>query len=122
MFGQFAHFSFAPAGNDYSEPLSDRSGRASTRCWKSGSAQCLTLAAPDYSIADIATFPWTAQPRSPRRANGTTTRPRALVQRDRRAPGGEGAIAKVDGIKSSRETAKAEDMDRFFGRGQYART
>ena len=32
-----------------------------------------------------------------------------------------GALKKVEAIKSSRETASAEDKDRFFGRGRCAR-
>jgi hypothetical protein len=31
------------------------------------------------------------------------------------------ALAKIETIQSVRETAKPEDMDRFFGRGKFAR-
>jgi hypothetical protein len=31
------------------------------------------------------------------------------------------ALAKVETIPSVRETAKSEDVDRFFGRGRWAR-
>jgi GST-like protein len=122
MFGQLTHFkNFAPAGNDYSlsryqtevlrlyELLEQRLG---TNAWLGGA---------DYSIADIATFPWTANhkmqgvrleehPNLARWYNAIAARP--AVQR---------AIKKVEAIKSSRETATAEDKDRFFGRGRYAR-
>jgi hypothetical protein len=36
-------------------------------------------------------------------------------------PAVQRAIKKVEAIKSSRETATADDKDRFFGRGLYAR-
>jgi GST-like protein len=122
MFGQLTHFkNFAPAGNDYSlsryqtevlrlyELLEQRLG---ANAWLGGA---------DYSIADIATFPWTANhkmqgvrleehPNLARWYNAIAARP--AVQR---------AIKKVEAIKSSRETATAEDKDRFFGRGRYAR-
>jgi GST-like protein len=79
------------------------------------------LGGPEYSIADIATFPWTANhnihgvrfedhPNLERWTNAIAKRP--AVQR---------AIKKVEAIKSSRETATADDKDRFFGRGRYAR-
>jgi GST-like protein len=122
MFGQFTHFkNFAPAGNDYAmsryqtevkrlyEVLEDRLGKSAY------------LGGPDYSIADVATFPWTANhklhgvrfenhPNLERWTNAIAARP--AVQR---------AIKKVEAIKSSRENAKPDDMDRFFGRGRYAR-
>jgi GST-like protein len=122
MFGQLTHFkNFAPAGNDYSlsryqtevlrlyELLEQRLGASA---WLGGA---------DYSIADIATFPWTANhkmqgvrleahPNLARWYNAIAARP--AVQR---------AIKKVEAIKSSREVATAEDKDRFFGRGRYAR-
>jgi GSH-dependent disulfide-bond oxidoreductase len=122
MFGQLTHFkNFAPAGNDYSlsryqtevlrlyELLEQRLGASA---WLGGA---------DYSIADIATFPWTANhkmqgvrleahPNLARWYNAIAARP--AVQR---------AIKKVEAIKSSRETATAENKDRFFGRGRYAR-
>ena len=79
------------------------------------------LGGAEYSIADIATFPWTRNhnihgvrfednPNLARWFNAIPARP--AVQR---------ALKKVDAIKSSRETATAEDKDRFFGRGRYAR-
>ncbi len=122
MFGQFTHFRmFAPAGQDYSlsryrtellrlyDLLNARLGASAY------------LGGPDYSIADIATFPWTANhkaqgvkledlPNLARWFNAISARP--AVQR---------ALKKVEAIKSSRDTASEEDKDRFFGRGRFAR-
>ncbi len=124
MFGQLTHFtSFAPPGNDYSvsryrtevkrlyEVLEQRLARTGAY-----------LGGADYTIADIATFPWTRNhdrhgvrwednPNLARWFNAIAARP--AVQR---------ALAKVETIKSSRETASPDDLDRFFGRGRYART
>ena len=89
MFGQLTHFKkFAPPGNDYSlsryqtevlrlyDVLEARLG---------GSAW---LGGPDYSIADIATFPWTANYKAQGVPLEEQAEPRALVQRDRRAARG----------------------------------
>jgi GST-like protein len=122
-FGQVTHFNtFAPqTGNDYArsryrsellrlyEVLDQRFGVSAY------------LGGPDYSIADIATFPWTANhkmqgvkiedhPNLARWIDAISARP--AVQR---------ALKKIDAIKSSRDTASDEDKDRFFGRGRYAR-
>jgi GST-like protein len=122
-FGQFTHFnSFAPKpGNEYSlnryrtemkrlyELLETRLGRAKF------------LGGDEYSVADIATFPWTRQhdvhgvkwednPNLARWFNGINERPAV-----------KNAIAKVMALKSSRDTATEDNKDRFFGRGKYAR-
>jgi GST-like protein len=84
-------------------------------------AKSAYLGGPEYSIADIATIPWTTNhnihgvrfedhPNLERWSNAIAKRP--AVQR---------ALKKVEAIKSSRETATDDDKDRFFGRGRYAR-
>jgi GST-like protein len=79
------------------------------------------LGGEDYSIADIATFPWTrnhdmhgvswgANPNLARWFNAISERPAVKA-----------ALAKIGIIKSNRETASEDDKDRFFNRGRYAR-
>ncbi len=121
-FGQVVHFSrFAPPGNDYSksrymtemlrlyELLEARLGRSAY------------LGGPDFSIADIATFPWTRNhdmfgvkwsehPNLERWFDAIAARP--AVKK---------ALATVDSIQSSRDTASDDAKDRIFGRGKYAR-
>src|SRR5450631_4063480 len=91
IFGQFVHFTRFAAAGD------------------------------DYSIADIATFPWTRNhdafgvkwaehPNLARWFDAVAARP--AVKR---------ALAKVDAIVSSRDHATDEAKDRIFGRGAYAR-
>jgi GSH-dependent disulfide-bond oxidoreductase len=123
MFGQWNHFQlFAPkTGNEYAmsrytselkrlyDVLEERLGHAKF------------LGGDEYSIADIATFPWTRN----HDAHGvkwehnlnlarwfTTIAERPAVKR---------ALDKVAAVKSTRETASDDDKDRFFGRGRNAR-
>jgi GST-like protein len=122
MFGQFTHFrNFAPAGNDYGLSRYQTEVLRLYDLLENRLAASTYLGGPDYTIADIATFPWTAnyklqgirleaKPNLNRWCNAIAARP--AVQR---------ALKKVEAIRSSRETATEEDKDRFFGRGRYAR-
>ena len=123
MFGQWTHFKmFAPKdGGAYSMKrytselkrlyavLEERLGRAKF------------LGGDEYTIADIATFPWTRNhdaqgvkwddnPNLARWFNAIAERP--AVKK---------ALEKVAVIKSNRETANDDQKDRFFNRGRYAR-
>jgi GST-like protein len=121
-FGNFVHFNlFAPKPNDYSlsryrtemlrlyELLNKRLGEAKY------------LGGDEYSIADMATFPWTRQ----HQAQGIKAEALPNFKRwfdDVSARSAVKAmIAKQADIKSSRETATEDNKDRFFGRGKYAR-
>jgi GSH-dependent disulfide-bond oxidoreductase len=122
-FGNFTHFNlFAPkAGNDYSlsryrsemlrlyELLNERLGQAKY------------LGGDEYSIADMATFPWTRQ----HQAHGAKIEEKPNLKRwfdDISArPAVKTMIAKQADIKSSRDNATDDNKDRFFGRGRYAR-
>ena len=83
--------------------------------------QSAYLGGPDYSIADIATFPWTRN----HDAQGVKWDNHPNLARWFNAINERGAVkaalAKVAAIKSTRETASDDDKDRFFGRGRYAR-
>jgi GST-like protein len=122
MFGQFTHFhSFAPAGNDYSKSryateVKRLYGVLNTRLGQRG-----FVGGDEYSIADMAVFPWTRNhathgikfdehPNFARWYKAIDARP--AVTR---------AMATADAIKSSRDVATDDDKDRFFGRGKYAR-
>src|SRR5258708_31718731 len=79
------------------------------------------LGGAEYSIADIATFPWTRN----HDMFGVKWSERHNLARwfDAIAarPAVKKALAIVDTIKSSRDTATDEEKDRIFGRGHYAR-
>jgi GSH-dependent disulfide-bond oxidoreductase len=122
MFGQLTHFKrFAPGGNDYSLSRYQTEVRRLYDLLELRLGQSAYLGGPEYTIADIATFPWTRthdwqgvkwddHPNLARWFNAIADRP--AVKR---------AIAKIDAITSARDTAKPEDLDRLFGRGRYAR-
>jgi GST-like protein len=122
-FGNFTHFNlFAPKpGNEYSfsryksemlrlyELLDKRLGQAKY------------LGGDEYSIADMATFPWTRQ----HQAHGANIDSKPNLKRwfDELSarPAIKAMAAKQADIKSSRETATEDNKDRFFNRGKYAR-
>jgi len=122
MFGQFVHFKrFAPAGNDYSVSRYQTEVKRLFDVLEYRLGQAAYLGGADYTIADIATFPWTRQhdfmgakwddhPNCQRWFDAIAARPAV-----------KSALAKVEKITSVRDNAKPEDMDRFFGRGRYAR-
>jgi GST-like protein len=122
MFGQLTHFKlFAPTGNDYVLSRYQTEVRRLYDVLEQRLATSAYLGGADYGIVDMATYPWAAnhqrqgvdfadKPNLARWLEGVAARP--AVQR---------AIRKVDAMPTSRENAKADDVDRFFGRGRYAR-
>jgi GST-like protein len=123
MFGQWTHFKlFAPkAGNDYAMTRYTTELKRLYEVLERRLAQVRYLGGADYSIADIATFPWTRNhdaqgvkwddnPNLARWFNAISGRPAVKA-----------ALAKVGAIKSNRETATEDQKDRFFNRGRYAR-
>lgn len=122
MFGQFSHFfNYAPPGQEYARSryrteVKRLYGVLETRLGPKG-----YVGGDEYSIADIAVFPWTKNhaahgirfeehPNFARWYKEVASRP--AVQR---------AVAKADSIKSGKDLASEEDKDRFFGRGKFAR-
>jgi GSH-dependent disulfide-bond oxidoreductase len=123
MFGQWTHFKlFAPkGGNDYSMGRYHSELKRLYDVLEKRLAAVPYLGGQEYSIADIATFPWTRNhethgvkwddhPNLGRWFNAINERPAVKA-----------ALAKVAVIKSNRETASDDDKDRFFNRGRYAR-
>src|SRR5690242_14684335 len=59
MFGQFVHFiRFAPPGNDYSKSRYQTQARRVTDVIEHRLGEAPYLAGNEYTIADIATYPW----------------------------------------------------------------
>jgi GST-like protein len=116
------HFTrFAPHGNDYSKSRYLTEMLRLYDLIEQRLSQSPYLGGGEYSIADIATFPWTRnhdmfgvkwseRPNLTRWFDAIAARP--AVKK---------ALAIVDTIKSSRDTASEDDKDRIFGRGRYAR-
>ncbi len=122
-FGNFTHFNlFAPKpGNEYSfsryktellrlyDLLNERLGVARY------------LGGDEYSIADMATFPWTRQHAAQGAKIDALPNFKRWFEDVSARPAVKAMIAKQADIKSSRETATDDNKDRFFGRGKYAR-
>jgi GST-like protein len=124
MFGQFIHFKmFAPKDKDtsYSSERYQTEVKRLYEVMEKRLAQTPYLGGADYSIADIATFPWTRNhdimgvkwENNPNLARWF----KAIEER----PAVKAALAKIALIKSHRESASDEQKDRFFNRGRYAR-
>jgi GSH-dependent disulfide-bond oxidoreductase len=123
MFGQWTHFKlFAPKGSgDYSMGRYTSEIKRLYEVLETRLGKVPYLGGQEYSIADIATYPWTRNhdaqgvkwednPNLARWFNAISERPAVKA-----------ALAKVTAIKSNRETASDDDKDRFFNRGRYAR-
>jgi GSH-dependent disulfide-bond oxidoreductase len=124
MFGQLAHFvMFAPKDIDNSYAMSRYKTEVKRlyEVMEQRLGRTKYLAGDEYSIADIATFPWTRlhdamgvkwedNPSLARWFSSINERP-AVVS----------ALAKVAAIKSNRENATDDQRDRLFNRGRYAR-
>jgi GST-like protein len=122
MFGQWTHFKmFAPAGSDYGVIRYTSEMKRLYALLEERLGKAKFLGGDEYSIADMATFPWTRNhdnhgvkwdnnPNLARWFNAIAERPAVKA-----------ALAKVAAVKSTRDTASDDDKDRFFGRGKYAR-
>ena len=82
--------------------------------------QAKYLGGDEYSIADMATFPWTRQ-HAAHGANIDASRTSSAGSRSVGAARGQDDDDQAGRIKSSRETATDDNKDRFFNRGKYAR-
>jgi GST-like protein len=122
MFGQFVHFKmFAPKDNSYSMTRYQTEVKRLYEVLEKRLAEVPYLGGEEYSIADIATFPWTRN----HDIQGVKWEDNPNLARWFKAvderPAVKAALAKVAVIKSNRETANDDQKDRFFNRGRYAR-
>ncbi len=122
-FGQETHYRlFAPKqGNDYATSRYRTEMKRLYELLETRLGEVPYLGGEDYSIADIATFPWTRNhdlqgvkwEDNPNLARWFNT----IAER----PAVKAALAKIGAITSARDVATDDDKDRFFGRGRYAR-
>ncbi|MBI3434741.1 MAG: glutathione S-transferase N-terminal domain-containing protein [Proteobacteria bacterium] len=122
IFGQWTHFKlFAPPGSDYSMARFQTQVRRLYDLLEQRLAQSAYLGGPDYTIVDMATWPWTrnhaAQDVTFDKLPNLARWFDAIAQR----PAVARAVAKVATITSVRETATDDNKDRYFARGSYAR-
>jgi GST-like protein len=126
MFGQYVHFlRFAPVGNDYSKSRYFTQANRVCAVIDQRLAGARYLAGAEYSVADIATFPWMRNVPALLGAEAAAKLPnitRWVKEIDER-PAVKKALAEVEAVRG-RTTAfdKAEpvDLDKLFGRGQFA--
>lgn len=125
MSGQFVHFlRFAGPGNDYALSRYKTQVRTVYKALDQRLAEAKYLGGDDYSIADVATFPWTRMiemmvgeaksehPNLLRWLADIAARP-AVV---RALAAGEEVRTKV----STPDKVTKEQLDKVFGRGQFA--
>lgn len=122
-FGNFTHFNlFAPKPADaYALSRYRTEVKRLYELLETRLGQSAYLGGDDYTVADIATFPWTRQ----HQAHGIDLDGNPNLKRWFDAisarPATQAMIARQASIKSSRDNATDDNKDRFFGRGKYAR-
>jgi len=126
MFGQYVHFMrFAPPGNEYG--LSRYRTQARTLCevLERRLAAVPYLGGAEYTIADIATFPW-ARNIGALLGGTAADYPSLFAWIDTIAarPAVGRALAAVDEVRARTtqfDKAAPESLDRMFGRGRFAK-
>jgi GST-like protein len=126
MFGQYVHFlRFAPPGNDYSKSRYFTQAVRVCEVIDQRLATATYLAGSDYSIADVATFPWLRGVPMFLGAEAALKFPniaRWVAAIDER-PAVKKALAGVDAVRARTtpfDKAEAATLDRVFGRGEFA--
>jgi glutathione S-transferase len=122
MSGQLVHFSkFAPAGQDYGHARYRTQVNILFDLYEERLAAQLYVAGDEYTIADIAAFPWLRNVGL--LAIDLSKRPhlKAWIDRLEAREAVKRALATVATIKSVRDTATDDQKDRFLARGKYAR-
>ena len=121
MFGQHVHFSkFAPVGEAYGQARYRTQVNKLYDIYERQLAAHPFVAGAEYTIADMAAFPWLRI--SEYLGMDAAKRPhiKAWVDTIAARPAVKRALDKIATIKSSRDTAGDDAKDRFFGRGKYA--
>lgn len=126
MFGQYVHFMrFAPAGNDYSKSRYLTQVHRVTEVIDQRLGGNAYLAGSEYSMADVATYPWLRNIPALIGADFMAKVPNVArwVKLIDERPAVKAALAKVDAVRAATtpfDKAEAQTLDKLFGRGQYA--
>ena len=126
MFGQYVHFMrFAPVGNDYSKSRYLTQVHRVNEVIEHRLGSAPYLAGADYSIADIATFPWLRNIPALIGADAMAKLPNVArwVKAIDERPAVKKALAEVDAVRGRTtpfDKAEAMNLDKMFGRGQFA--
>jgi GST-like protein len=125
MFGQLAHFArFAPKGNDYALDRYRTQAHRFLEPIESRLAEAPYLGGSDYSIADMATYPWARAVPALLGAGAAETYPKvtAWAAKIGERPGTKRALAAVEELRAkitAFDKAQPETLDRVFGRGAH---
>lgn len=122
MSGQLVHFSkFAPNESEYAHKRYRTEVNRLFDLYNDRLGQHAYVAGDEYTIADIAAFPWLRNVQL--LAIDLAKRPnvKAWVEKIEARDAVKRAMAQVGKITSKRDTATDDAKDRYFGRGKYAR-
>jgi GSH-dependent disulfide-bond oxidoreductase len=126
MFGQYVHFlRFAPPGNDYSKSRYFTQAMRVCEVIDQRLATVPYLGGSEYSIADVATFPWMRSAPAILGSQLTAGLPNITrwVKAIDERPAVKKALAEVDAVRARTtpfDKAEPTVLDRVFGRGQFA--
>src|SRR5271166_734429 len=126
MFGQHVHFvRFAPPGNDYSKSRYTTQVHRVFEAYEQRLGEKSWLGGSEYGIADIASYPWARN--IPTLLGAPAAEKYKNVMRwvgvISERPAVQRALAAVDDVRAKTtqfDKAQANDLDKLFGRGQYA--
>ncbi len=127
MFGQALHFSYvAPPGNDYGRARYVTEARRLYGVLDHRLGEAAYLAGEDFSIADIAAYPWAAKyPKTLGIDMAAYPHVAGWIERIEARPGyqriHEAGKALFKHSMAEHKAAEPDGLDRFFGRGKYAR-
>jgi GST-like protein len=121
MCGQLVHFSrYAPAGQDYGHARYRTQANKLFDLYDKRLAKQPYVVGDEYTIADMAAFPWLRNVDLLAIDLGKRPRVKAWIDKISARDGVKRAMAKVAQIKSSRDNATDDAKDRFLARGKYA--
>ncbi len=122
MSGQLVHFSkFAGPGQEYGHSRYRTVVNKLFDLYDQRLASRAYVAGDDYTLADIAAFPWLRNVGLLGIDLATRPHVKAWVDKIEARDAVKRAMAKVATIKSVRDNATDDAKDRYFGRGKYAR-
>lgn len=121
MFGQLVHFSrYAPAGQDYGHSRYRTQVNKLFDLYDRRLAAQPYVAGNDYTIADMAPFPWLRNFEMLGIDIGKRPNLKAWIDRVSAREAVKRALAQIGQMKTARDTASDDDKDRFLARGKYA--
>ncbi len=120
--GQHVHFSkYAGEGQEYGKSRYRTALLKLYDLYEDRLSKNAFVAGSEYTIADIAAFPWLRNFEFLGIDAAKFPTVKAWVDKIGAHDGVKRAYAKIGAIKSARDTASDDDKDRYFGRGKYAR-